>query len=202
MSVKQLDFVVRGDDTSTLATVDGIPTDLWERFVAEAQIIMPEKGRDAWAAVLSEVIANIGGGGKTHTLIMTDIPLEAVEAFDDLAAQIDETPDGLVAQMYRYALARSLHLVKFVDDPGPGHVLMLYNIPHNTWEAWGAFAAQADQTAESMFGTLLQVTAQGGMKVTRRGGNGNKFVTPAAQVGAGARARRARQLPAANARPV
>ncbi len=167
---RQLDFVVRADAgaAGNVATVDGIPADLWQRFMERANESMPEKAPDAWASVLSEVVASVGGGGQTHTLIMTDIPLDAAGALDELAAEVDESADGLVAQLYRYAQAGALHLVRMHDEQRqPSHVLMLCDIPERHWLAWGAFAKIVDQTPESLFGLLLQLIEQGQVKVTR-----------------------------------
>lgn len=171
MSAKQVDLRISaaGGHGPGTATVDGIPADLWARFVERATEIMPEKGADAWASVLSEVVASMGGGGSTHTLIMTDIPNSAADALDAVAAEVDESPDGLIAQLYRYADAGALHLVRMHDDlkQQPSHLVVLYGVPQRHWDAWAKLAAMVDETPESLFGLLLQLIEQGQVKVTR-----------------------------------
>lgn len=170
MSGKRIDFDIRanGGRGAGTASLDGIPDDLWQRFTERANEIMPEKAPDAWAAVLSEVVASVGGGGQTHTLIMTDIPLDAVEALDGIAGEVQEKSDSLIAQMYRYAQAGALHLVRMHDDQRqPAHLLMLYGIPQRHWDAWVKIASAVDETPESMFGLLLQLAEQGAVTTTR-----------------------------------
>lgn len=170
MCAKQVDLWIKGSGgrSAGTASLDGIPDDLWGRFVERANEIMPEKAPDAWASMLSEVVASVGGGGKTHTLILTDIPLDAVQALDGLASEVDESADGLVAQLYRYAQGDSLHLVRVRDEQHqPSHLLYLYGIPQRHWDAWGKFAETVDQTPESMFGLLLQLVEQGSVVTTR-----------------------------------
>lgn len=167
---KQIDFLIKatGATGAGVATVDGIPADLWMRFVERAAEIMPERKGDAWAAVLSEVIANIGGGGNTHTLILTDIPLDAVKALEEVATDVGESADSLVAKLYMFAQGKSLHIVKMIDEQRqPAHLMMLYGIPKRHWEAWEQLAQIADETAESMFGRLLQLVEEGKAQVTK-----------------------------------
>ncbi len=192
MSGKQLDFRIQSADGAKTATVEGIPADLWQRFTERANEIMPEKAPSGWASVLAEVIADIGGGGQTHTLIMTDIPAEAVVALDELAADVDMSADGLIAQLYRYAQGDSLHLVRMLDGGDPSHLLMLYGIPQRHWDAWRTFSRSVDQTPESMFGLLLQLVEQGAATVTRNE-HGRKPTATVAANGDGPRARRTKQ---------
>ena len=171
MSAKQVDLRISaaGGHGSGTATVDGIPADLWARFVERATETMPEKGADAWASVLSEVVASMGGGGSTHTLIMTDIPNSAADALDAIAAEVDESPDGLIAQLYRYADAGALHLVRMHDDlkQQPSHLVVLYGVPQRHWDAWAKLAAMVDETPESLFGLLVQLAEQGKVKANK-----------------------------------
>ena len=163
-------FVATGGKGKGSATVDGIPDDLWARFVERAAEIMPERGNDAWAAVLSEVIANVGGGGQTHTLILTDIPMAAVDALNETAASVEETADSLVAKMYLFASGNALHVVKMIDEQRqPSHLMMLYGIPQRHWDAWTKLAAMAKETPESMFGLLLQLVENGNAVITEHG---------------------------------
>lgn len=163
-------FVASGGKGKGSATVDGIPADLWERFVERAAEIMPERGENAWAAVLSEVIANIGGGGNTHTLILTDIPVEAVNALNETATSVDETADSLIAKLYLFAQGNSLHIVKMLDNQRqPAHLMMLYGIPQRHWDAWAKLATVAQETPESMFGLLLQLVESGNAVITKNG---------------------------------
>lgn len=196
MSAKQVDLRISaaGGHGPGTATVDGIPADLWARFVERATEIMPEKGADAWASVLSEVVASTGGGGSTHTLIMTDIPNSAADALDAVAAEVDESPDGLIAQLYRYADAGALHLVRMHDDlKQPSHLVVLYGVPQRHWDAWAKLAAMVDETPESLFGLLVQLAEQGKVKANKET---NGATSPN---GDGARAGRTKQHAAADA---
>lgn len=169
MSGKQVDFEIKaaGGKIGT-ASLSGIPDDLWARFVDYANEVMPEKAPDAWASVLSEVVASMGGGGTSHTLIMTDIPLDAADALEGVAAEVDETSDGLIAQMYRYAQAGAFHVVRMHDEQKQAsHLVMLHGIPVRHWEAWAKLAAVVDQTPESLFGLLLQMAEKGEVKVDK-----------------------------------
>lgn len=169
MCAKQLDFrvVAQNGGKAGIASVDGIPDELWMRFVKNANEIMPEKGSDAWAALLSEVIANVGGGGETHTLIMTDIPLDAVDGLDAVAKQVSETADSLIALLYRYASEDALHLVSIQNQSKePVRALVMLGIPATSWAAWSDIARKAQQTPEGLFGLLMQVAGTGGITIT------------------------------------
>lgn len=171
MSKRDLDFefTATDDQAGGKALLSGIPAPLWTRFVSRAQGLMPEKGAAAWSAILAEVIASVGGGGQTYTLILTDIPNAAREALDATTQAVASSSERMIAQFYQHAEAGRLHLLRIQElDAQPTRMLLVSGIPQVAWDAWAQVAEKVDEQPETLFGMLLQAAANGTLRTNKQ----------------------------------
>lgn len=115
-------------------TLEGIPQRVWEQFCAQARVLFPKAGADAWSSFLAEFIMAQSARKVNH--LMTDIPPEVADA---LAKNLDAI--GLDwTSVHRYILTASaagtLELAR-MSEGGSGIVLIL-GIDADTLKAFEA----------------------------------------------------------------
>lgn len=106
------------------AKLDGIPTDVWNRFREHAKNQFPSAGDDAWAQFLSEVILAVAGGttgeNAVATYFMTDIPKANYVALAERLESAQLKFEELHARMLVSATVdKALRVIAFNDPSKP-----------------------------------------------------------------------------------
>lgn len=167
-------------------SIDGIPESLWKQFWERSQELMPEKGENAWSAVLCEAIASICDG-STHTFIMTDIPADAKRAFDETCKEANSREDQVIAQAYKAAMLGKLHLLKIRDPEQEDntHTMIVIGLPDKAWQGWEKIAGIAGvQDANMMLAMFFESAANDQLRFTKYD-NGQTNTTNGTQSGMG-----------------
>src|SRR5260221_4382663 len=96
-------------------TIDDIPSDIWSNFKERAKKNFPDRGDDAWAYFLSEVILAVGGGtNEVVSYFMTDVPIANARALEDALAQANLKWDIFHAYLLTVAVKRAnLRIINF-----------------------------------------------------------------------------------------
>lgn len=156
---KTLRIVV--DDGTDGGTIEGIPSEAWDRFRAAAKLQFPDAGEDAWARFLSEVvIAGAGGDDKLVTYFMTGVPIQYAQAVHTLLENVQFTWDKFHAYLLHASIIPdNVRMVRFHNDEQKNTgVFMAFGLDKN------AFAKVEDATGrsfETVMATLLGAAAVG-----------------------------------------
>src|SRR5258706_187379 len=113
MSPREIKVVINeGPDSDTL---EGIPPEIWASFKERAKKNFKDRGDDAWAFFLSEVILAVGGGtDEVASYFMTDVPLANARALEDIFEQANLKWDLFHAYLLTVALKdKHLRIINF-----------------------------------------------------------------------------------------
>jgi hypothetical protein len=96
-------------------TIEDIPAEFWANFKERCKVNFPDRGDDAWAYFISEVILAVGGGTEAVTsYFMTDVPRANAEALEDTLAQANLKWDMFHAYLLHIATKpRHLRVINF-----------------------------------------------------------------------------------------
>ena len=135
--------------------LNGIPQRVWEQFCAQALVLFPKAGVDAWSSFLAEFIMAQSANNVNH--LLTDIPPEVAQALQDNLGAI-----GLDwSSLHRYILTSSasgnLELVR-MSEGGPGMILVM-GIPVSALKRW---ASKTDGIRAGAAVGMMMLGASGG----------------------------------------
>lgn len=141
-------------------SLEGIPTEVWERFKTQAKAEFPQAGDDAWAHWLSEAILAVGGGtSEVKTYFMTDVPINIAKTLDDILSHADWTWERLHAYILQ-AASRPGHLriINFTESPQNFGTFIATGIRP---EAFGKLKANTGFTIENFLAVIFDGLAKG-----------------------------------------
>jgi hypothetical protein len=110
--VKELTLTINED------SIEGVPEEIWEKFKERTKINFPNRGDDAWAFFISEVILAVGGGtNEVASYFMTDVPLKNAKALEDIFAQANLKWDLFHAYLLTVAVRdKHLRIINFTGE--------------------------------------------------------------------------------------
>ena len=162
-----LEFITTASEGEEGYKISGIPDKLWKVFAQACEDAMPEKGKLAWASVLTEIIQK-HVEGNTYTYIMTDIPQEARVKFERAAGQADLSMDHIIGVMFKCAMEEHLHIVNMVDPESTkeGYItLVVAGLSQPAWQKWGDVAKTAGMFPEELIGHMFAAASSGNISL-------------------------------------
>ena len=146
-------------------SIEGIPEDVWARFMERAKKQFPKEGQNAWSACLSEVIFSIAGGSReTITTFMTDIPVENHDTLEKLLQQTGFTWDKFHAYLLNAAMQPgSVRVINFPDKPEKFGTVIITGIrPH----VFPNIQAQTGMSVENLMAAIVNAADSGKIGLT------------------------------------
>lgn len=161
-----LEFLTTASENDSKFSIKGIPDKLWQVFCEAAKNAMPEKGNLAWASVLTEIIQK-HVEGNVYTYIMTDIPQEARQKFEQAARQADLTMDHIIGVMFKQAMSDKLHILNMISEEAKDgyRVLVIAGLSDIAWAAWEKTALGVHLAPEELIGMMFEAAAGGTLKL-------------------------------------
>jgi hypothetical protein len=92
--------------------IEKCPQEEWDKFFDNAKKILPERGKEAWAAYLIGQIRNVAQKGH-RMFVMTDIPEEAINGISQVLQDMKINFSGLMARMFASSMSDRLKIINF-----------------------------------------------------------------------------------------
>lgn len=153
-----LDLITTATSEDNKYRISGIPDKLWEIFTRHAKEIMPEKGNNAWASLLTEMIQS-HIEGNWYSFIMTEIPLEARDALAKVCNDAGLSSDALIGLLFKRAMDENLHVMNMVrtEDPeAERKTMVITGIDSKDWNNVGKTCQQAELTIDEIFRIIFR----------------------------------------------
>lgn len=120
----------------------GIPTETWDAFREEAQLLMPDKGENAWSEVLVSVILSLIKA-QERVILMNQIPDFVYESAENVCRQAKSTLQELLKEILETASQNNFYLgvVKQTDVEEQTATVVFTGVPLDTIEMFNAVAS-------------------------------------------------------------
>lgn len=113
--------------------IKGIPTEVWDAFREEAEILMPDKGEYAWSEVFTSVILSLVKA-KERVLLMNEIPDFVYESAENVCRQADSSLQELIKDILEASATNNFYLgvVKRVEPDVEVATVIFTGVPLQT----------------------------------------------------------------------
>lgn len=167
--------------------IQNVPREMLGAATDEAGKVMPERAEKALHAVLSEHIVSLAGG-KTTSIVITDVPREVVDKFASLTGQISMTPEQFFIEQLRATTGMremAKLLVGFLNKIAPkGAKMLLRSVNSEAWKAAESETEKAGLDVNQFVDAIFEAAASGEFRIDtlKEARNGKAGDKPKARV--------------------
>lgn len=138
----------------------GIPTEVWDAFLVQAKLLMPDLGDNAWAELLTSVVLSVLEE-KERVILMNKIPDFVYEKAEGVCREAKSTLQELVKSILDSASHNEFYLgVVNQTKPDENTATVIFTgVPLETMAYWGKVAEQYREAYLRASGNPIQADA-------------------------------------------